>query len=209
MKANLSKILSEKFGMPLDSVYGTKIGDLKGITDVGAVGVRDVSEDVVVCPTCGEMPINGQCNCDHSSGEDEGQVCPGCNMMIVGGECGCEHEICAKCGEMPPEITSSCGCGLSEAKSSCSQCGMQVGEAACKCEMKESDDRVKSRSYDGGEYKASKGSLAAIKKHGGSKKKAVKAGAFDWAKDPWAAARAAEIVKTGRAKATRGPKSKG
>ncbi|MBM3194554.1 MAG: hypothetical protein FJZ60_02185 [Chlamydiae bacterium] len=161
MKASLSQILIEKFGMPLDSAYGTKVGDVKDISNVGAVGVRDMSEDIVVCPACGQMP---------------------------------------------PKVDASCSCGLAEAKSHCAQCGMN--EATCECGMYESDDAVKSRSYGGDKYKSSAGSIAALKKHGGSKKKAVKAGAFDWAKDPWAAARAAEIVKTGRAKATRDPKAK-
>lgn len=199
--------LIEKFGEPLDPIYGTKIGDVKGIADVGAVGVRDVSEDLAVCPVCGEMPIDNHCGCDHSDGDDEGQVCGGCGMMVVGGKCGCVHDdVCSTCGQMPPQLDATCGCGLTEAKSGCAQCGMS--EAACKCSMQESDGNIKARSYGGGEYKASKGSLAALKKHGDSKKKAVKAGAFDWAKEPWAAARAAEIVKTGRAKATRGPKAK-
>lgn len=59
------------------------------------------------------------------------------------------------------------------------------------------ESNAKTRKYDGKQYTASKGSLDALKKSGGSTKKAVKSGAFDWADDPYAAAQAAHIVATG------------
>lgn len=64
--------------------------------------------------------------------------------------------------------------------------------------LAEEDKKTKSRSRKGSSYHASAGSIEALKKHGGSVEKAVKAGAFDWADDPYAAAQAAHIVLTGR-----------
>jgi len=58
--------------------------------------------------------------------------------------------------------------------------------------------KTKTRKYKGKEYTASAGSIVSLAKSGGSKKKAVGAGAFDWATEPYAAARAAEIVTTGK-----------
>jgi len=57
--------------------------------------------------------------------------------------------------------------------------------------------KTKKRKYGGKEYKSSSGSVEAIRKHGGSAKKAVSAGAFDWADNPMAAAQAAHIVAMG------------
>jgi hypothetical protein len=48
------------------------------------------------------------------------------------------------------------------------------------------------------EYKASLGSIAALEKHDDSCKKAVEAGDFDWADEPYAACQAAHIAKTGK-----------
>jgi hypothetical protein len=48
------------------------------------------------------------------------------------------------------------------------------------------------------EYKASLGSKASLEKHGASCKKAVKAGEFDWASDPYAACQAAHIAVYGK-----------
>jgi hypothetical protein len=62
-------------------------------------------------------------------------------------------------------------------------------------------ESVQGREYMGREYRASKGSLTSLRKSGGSKKKAIAAGSFDWAEEPYAAAMAAEIVGTGRPKA--------
>lgn len=67
---------------------------------------------------------------------------------------------------------------------------------------------TKSRKYKGKEYTASAGSLVSLAKSGGSKKKAVGAGAFDWATEPYAAATAAEIVDTGTATSQRRKKGK-
>lgn len=69
--------------------------------------------------------------------------------------------------------------------------------------LEEAEGSAASREYKGKEYKASKGSVTALEKKGGSKKKAVASGAFDWAQNPYAAARAAEIVSTGKARSTR------
>jgi hypothetical protein len=146
MKNVLDRVLYEMFGDPIEPVFGTKIGDVKGISDVGAVGVRDVqSEDVMVCPACGEMPIDGSCNCDHSSGDDEGTICPGCNMMVVGGQCGCTHDdVCPSCQMMPTQIDSPCGCGLNEASEGmCRECGMTEG--MCQCGMNEKEEKGPSK----------------------------------------------------------------
>lgn len=62
----------------------------------------------------------------------------------------------------------------------------------------EADDTAVSREYKGKEYRASRGSASALKKAGGSKKRAVDTGAFDWATNPYAAATAAQIVTTGK-----------
>lgn len=69
-------------------------------------------------------------------------------------------------------------------------------------ELEEAEGSVASREYGGEEYKASRGSLAALKGAKGSKERAVKGGKFSWAEEPYAAARAAEIVTTGKAKPT-------
>jgi len=141
MKKSAEQTLLEIFGDPLELVYGTKIGDVEGISDVGAVGVRGVSEDAVVCRVCGEMPIGGSCGCDHSSGEDEDTVCPGCGMMVVDGECGCSHDaVCPSCGQMPPEVDAGCSCGLMEGvNKQCMQCGMNEAMCECGSQMKETD----------------------------------------------------------------------
>jgi hypothetical protein len=68
------------------------------------------------------------------------------------------------------------------------------------CSTREQDlEEAETRSYKGKEYTASKGSVSALKKHGWSLKKAVEAGDFDWADDPYAAAKAAYIVGKGKA----------
>lgn len=59
--------------------------------------------------------------------------------------------------------------------------------------------KTKKRKYKGKTYTASKGSVEAMKKAGGSMEKAMKTGAFDWATTPAAAAKAAQIVATGHA----------
>jgi hypothetical protein len=88
----------------------------------------------------------------------------------------------------------------------------QVSEAGCMDEadmlegedgLEEAEGSVAAREYGGEEYKASRGSLAALKGAKGSKERAVKGGKFAWAEEPYAAARAAEIVATGKAKPTR------
>ena len=64
--------------------------------------------------------------------------------------------------------------------------------------MQREADSAETREYKGKKYTASAGSLAALKKHKYSTKKAVKAGDFDWAEDPYAAAQAAYIVAKGK-----------
>ena len=125
----LEKALLEIFGEPLHHIFGTKIGDVKDISDVGAVGVRDAE----VCPVCDQMYVDDECNCDHSSGEDEDTLCQGCGMMIVDGKCGCEHdEVCQTCGQMSPDGSASCSCWLLQSLDTCGGCGMN--EATCECE---------------------------------------------------------------------------
>lgn len=122
MNKKLEKTLLEMFGEPIDPVFGTKVGDVKGIADVGAVGVRDVSEDIVVCPACGEMPIDGQCACDNS-------------------------DVCPMCGQMPPKVDATCSCGLTEGAGMCGECGMN--EATCECGTYESElEEVTPKGYE-------------------------------------------------------------
>jgi len=69
-----------------------------------------------------------------------------------------------------------------------------------------SEANTKKKKYAGKQYTASKGSLDALKKSGGSTKRAVKSGAFDWADEPYAAAQAAHIVATGEPTAKKSSK---
>ena len=71
---------------------------------------------------------------------------------------------------------------------------------------KKSEDGVMTRVYDGKKYTASAGSVASLEKHGMSAEKAVKAGDFDWASNPMAAAQAAHIVATGKPTVPKGAK---
>lgn len=64
------------------------------------------------------------------------------------------------------------------------------------------------KTYGNKTYKASAGSVSAIKKSGDSAKKAVGAGKFDWSDQPWAAAQAAHIVATGEPTVKKGTKKK-
>ena len=89
MNKNLEKILLEMFGDPIDSKFGTKIGQLPGIKTLGSAGVRNKETNDaldLVCKSCGIMPIQGKCDCDTS---DE----------------------CPVCGQMPVDLNSSCSCG--------------------------------------------------------------------------------------------------
>jgi len=63
-------------------------------------------------------------------------------------------------------------------------------------------------SYGGKTYGSSPGSVSAIKKSGDSAKKAVSAGKFGWADEPYAAAQAAHIVATGEPTVKKGTKRK-
>lgn len=71
-----------------------------------------------------------------------------------------------------------------------------------------SEQKRVSKAYGGKAYGASPGSVSSIKKSDDSAKKAVGAGKFDWAKDPWAAAQAAHIVATGEPTVKKGTKRK-
>jgi hypothetical protein len=75
-------------------------------------------------------------------------------------------------------------------------------------EVSEASKKTKSKKYGGEKYSASAGSVAAIKKHKGSTKKAVASGAFDWASNPYAAAQAAHIVAMGEPTVAKGSKKK-
>jgi hypothetical protein len=82
-----------------------------------------------------------------------------------------------------------------------------------KYEYKTSDGRLgeaktKKRTYKGKKYQASAGSVAAIKKSGGSAEKAVASGKFDWASNPYAAAQAAHIAALGDPTVEKGSKKK-
>lgn len=70
------------------------------------------------------------------------------------------------------------------------------------------ESKKASREYGGKKYSASKGSIESLKKAGGSTRKAVKSGAFDWADEPYAAAQAARIVSTGQPITKKGDKRK-
>ncbi len=64
------------------------------------------------------------------------------------------------------------------------------------------------RAYGSKTYRASPGSVSALKKSGDSTKKAVGAGKFAWAENPYAAAQAAHIVSTGEPTVKKGSKRK-
>jgi len=87
MNKKLEKTLLEMFGEPLDPIFGIKIGDVEDISKIGAVGVRDVVEDAVVCPACGHMPpkIDAACSCGLTEGSS---VCGQCGMKESTCECG-------------------------------------------------------------------------------------------------------------------------
>lgn len=106
MNKNLEKTILEMFGEP--------IGKVPGITTVGAVGVRNMSEDDLgdVCPSCGMMSVDGQCACPQNSMEPS---CEGCGMPAS--QCSCPmRDVCPMCGMMPPAIDRPCGCAMTEAK---------------------------------------------------------------------------------------------
>jgi len=67
MKKNIEKTILEMFGDPIEPKMGMKIGDLPGITTIGAVGVKDMNEDDLgdICSTCGMMSLvmDEPCSC--------------------------------------------------------------------------------------------------------------------------------------------------
>lgn len=112
MKKNLEKTILEMFGDPIEPKMGTKIGDVPGITTVGAVGVRDLGEDSMgeICPDCGMMSINGMCGCGSSE-----QSCESCGLPVS--ECQCKISgVCPACGMMAPQIEQPCMCAMTEGK---------------------------------------------------------------------------------------------
>ena len=68
------------------------------------------------------------------------------------------------------------------------------------------EQKTKSKKYAGKKHKASAGSVSAIKKSDDSAGEAVKAGKFDWASSPFAAAQSAHIVATGEPTVKKGSK---
>ena len=172
MKKNLEKTLVEMFGDPIDPKFGTKIGQLPGITTVGAVGVRDMgmNDDLGdVCQNCGMMSIDGKCGCEEMPEEHhdslEGmchgcgmpvqqcmcaskETCPACGMSPC--KCGVQDDsVCSSCSMMSPSIEApSCGClstgeEMLEEKT-CSECGMN--ESVCECGyMSEAKKKVQVR----------------------------------------------------------------
>jgi|GEM_PF-2970694 len=99
MKKNIEKTLLEMFGDPIDPVFGTKVGDMKDIKKVGAVGVRDMHGDELgeVCQSCGMMSIDGVCDCDD---QEEIEVV---DLQPKG---------CSVCGMMSTDIDNPTGCGM-------------------------------------------------------------------------------------------------
>jgi hypothetical protein len=93
----LRKILQETFGEPIGSYAGEII-----------VGVRDEK----VCPACGMMLVDGQCECNQA-------------------------ETCSSCGMLPVE--AECNCGSSSLGESCN-CGMNQVEVGCGCTHNESEE---------------------------------------------------------------------
>jgi len=74
MKKNIEKTILEMFGDPIEPKMGMKIGNLPGITAVGAVCARDMNEDDLgdICSTCGMMPpqIEQACGCFMTEAKD-------------------------------------------------------------------------------------------------------------------------------------------
>jgi hypothetical protein len=163
MKKNFEKTLVEMFGDPIDPKFGTKIGQLPGITTVGAVGVRDMgmNDDLGdVCQNCGMMSIDGKCGCESMPEEHHelmDDMCHGCGMPVE--QCMCaskdacpacgispcqcdvqDDNVCSSCAMMSPSIEApSCSClsvgeEMLEEKT-CSECGMN--ETTCECSMNE------------------------------------------------------------------------
>lgn len=133
----------KRHSLNLQEVFGEPIGSYAGDAPAG------VRSEAATCPDCGMMPIDGSCDCDHSSGEDEGGVCGGCGMMVVDGRCGCSHaaQVCPDCGMMP--IGGNCGCGMqvmtSSPASSCN-CGGTMTQGTCQCGTNEAKKKGPSKS---------------------------------------------------------------
>jgi hypothetical protein len=85
-----------------------------------------------------------------------------------------------------------------EAKFTIEEVRQIVREVLVERAKRKKNGRVKKRKYHGTEYKASAGSLA----------RTEDPEAFAWARNPWAAKNAAEIVKTGHPIVKKGSKKK-
>lgn len=164
-------MLAEMFGDPIDDVFGTKVGNVKDITSIGAVGVRGKENPML-----------------------EVDVCPSCGMMPIGGKCGCpDSDVCPKCGMMPAVVDAPCSCGMGmyEGLQTCGKCGMS--EATCECGGGVYEVEEASKAYGGDEpdyanidKETAKKRLDTIKdKYGSDWKDMLKA--FDWASNPAAA----------------------
>lgn len=94
-----------KIARRLHETFGDPIGEVPGITKVGAVGART---EVKPCPHCGQLPIDGNCGC--------GESCSACKMLPIDGSCGCGSRL-SEATEMEP----------------CSECGMYEIDGTCEC----------------------------------------------------------------------------
>jgi len=114
MKKNIEKTILEMFGDPIEPKMGMKIGDLPGITTIGAVGVKDMNEDDLgdICSTCGMMSVGGKCGCSQDNMEP---ACQGCGMQAS--QCQCSMgDVCPMCGMMSLVMDEPCSCAMTEAK---------------------------------------------------------------------------------------------
>ena len=70
----------------------------------------------------------------------------------------------------------------------------------------ETEEEEKEEELEEKKFKTSPGAAAILKKHGGSCKKAVDAGDFDWASEPYAVCNATKIVTKGHPTVPQGSK---
>ena len=93
MRRDIASRLREAFGDPI----GSYAGDAPvGVRDErsSCIGCGLTAEDCCcpesgVCPSCGMMPIEGECSC--SSLNESAEPCDECGMYEVEGSCGCTH----------------------------------------------------------------------------------------------------------------------
>lgn len=100
-----------RFSRKLQEIFGEPIGSYAGSAPVG------VANEVEPCLSCGMMPINGMCDCDHKVEDDT--ICKGCGMMVIDGACACTHAT-----PEPSQVTAStCSCGGGMTQGKMCQCG--------------------------------------------------------------------------------------